>query len=1052
MDLTSNSILKIHQHDTDATNNKLQDNTEYKQPDGVTDVKLLHKYTGTCPAGFATNHINCPLPEVRAYDKKDAEITDRIQTRLYHIEDDQGSVVSQRKTAIDFAQRGKWRIEYVCKDKAGNYANSLRYDLILDDRVAPRVNLCNGEFEVVESNATWQLCGSGQYTQAYDNIDGDQSTDVKYVYKQTKGKCCGSPASAPYCQFNEACPGASWSSPKTLYELRTDLEGSENSNYGEYEIKGFVRDDANHFGATSEDVCYNLTTNGQISPNQWPLPTSTATCSGCRCGNLGVGNKIVQIKDTLPPWITMNGFEPERYECKRNNYNGKKAEGSTLNYLDPSDTRCTDNTMVSTPNTEHWCEYKDAHAFANDHGDDNLNRAIYVVNNSNVISSKPGTYTVRYNAQDSHFNPAIEVNRTVYVQDTTLCELKFNGSAVIEHYANESRLCLKQGAPYKRSLNTELSMQGANHQTQAYCNLNPGMCVPCEDEIFESNDECEFLSQDNLTLPTWSRTFDDQIVGHYVKTYHCDDTHGNSNYLTRTYIVQDKQKPIIDIEGDEDLTLEAKGPGNIEYTDDGATCTDYVDGDISHAVEVSGQIVNMHVPGTYLIDYECTDLSGNTAEMKRRTVTIVDNDCPVISLLGAQTTHVEAGFDYLDKGATATDDLDGDLTDFVWTSGDTVDVREFAKLHDCGQIHYAWNQRTSGHHKLMQGSHAAGSGTYSASTNSSTDTAMNDGDFLVTIGGQRRKVYCDFGDTPADAKTYGLITNGTDISMANNGNCQARGFDGKARSSLAENWGGSDCDTEWGTRSGVSDSCVIGTADELDRLETLLVDDSSDLTPADFADVAAIEEYVAKINSSYADLQAESTKNELCFKKHQANPFWTDSNTPNTYAAQGYYKVHYHVKDRAGNPECTPVKRTVIVTDSLPPVITLHLKNSNSRYNSQDSNPYPKLIARGSHDASSKQTNPAARSKQEYLDNAALADYTAHPGWNPNIKDQHDDVIKNGQTIPMYNSEFPHDTSYMAQASSSNGLAIAAVVFAASGVAFIAFAAVSKRQAATIDV
>merc|ERR1711981_1544122 len=42
-----------------------------------------------------------------------------------------------------------------------------------------------------------------------------------------------------------------------------------------------------------------------------------------------------------------------------------------------------------------------------------------------------------------------------------------------------------------------------------------------------------------------------------------------------------------------------------------------------------------------------------------------------------------------------------------------------------------------------------------------------------------------------------------------------------------------------------------------------------------------------------------------------------------TEAQKGRYVVSYHVKDRAGNPECETKYRTVIVQDTLPPMITL---------------------------------------------------------------------------------------------------------------------------------
>ena len=45
-----------------------------------------------------------------------------------------------------------------------------------------------------------------------------------------------------------------------------------------------------------------------------------------------------------------------------------------------------------------------------------------------------------------------------------------------------------------------------------------------------------------------------------------------------------------------------------------------------------------------------------------------------VTVLGAQVVYLEAGFPYVDAGATASDTLDGVLTDDIWTNGDTVDV------------------------------------------------------------------------------------------------------------------------------------------------------------------------------------------------------------------------------------------------------------------------------------------------------------------------------------------------------------------------------------------
>merc|ERR1712146_674975 len=46
-----------------------------------------------------------------------------------------------------------------------------------------------------------------------------------------------------------------------------------------------------------------------------------------------------------------------------------------------------------------------------------------------------------------------------------------------------------------------------------------------------------------------------------------------------------------------------------------------------------------------------------------------------------------------------------------------------------------------------------------------------------------------------------------------------------------------------------------------------------------------------------------------------------------THAEAGKYIVSYHVQDKAGNKECKTLKRTILVKDTLPPVIQLKLGN-----------------------------------------------------------------------------------------------------------------------------
>merc|ERR1712100_514933 len=107
------------------------------------------------------------------------------------------------------------------------------------------------------------------------------------------------------------------------------------------------------------------------------------------------------------------------------------------------------------------------------------------------------------------------------------------------------------------------------------------------------------------------------------------------------------------------MTLEATHQGN--YIDDGATCSDQVDGVISQNVEVSGDVVNLSKVGTYTITYNCKDSANNAAPAAQRTVVVAQTSCPKCTMHGGNVMH-EASFPYSDAGASCSDVIDGDVT------------------------------------------------------------------------------------------------------------------------------------------------------------------------------------------------------------------------------------------------------------------------------------------------------------------------------------------------------------------------------------------------------
>ena len=123
--------------------------------------------------------------------------------------------------------------------------------------------------------------------------------------------------------------------------------------------------------------------------------------------------------------------------------------------------------------------------------------------------------------------------------------------------------------------------------------------------------------------------------------------------------------PIIKVLGSDHMTLEATHEGN--YIDDGATCSDQVDGVISQNVEVSGDVVNLSKVGAYTITYNCKDSAGNTAPTLSRKVHVKQTSCPTCVITGADTLQHEASFPYTDLGATCQDIIDGPVATVIKT-------------------------------------------------------------------------------------------------------------------------------------------------------------------------------------------------------------------------------------------------------------------------------------------------------------------------------------------------------------------------------------------------
>ena len=79
--------------------------------------------------------------------------------------------------------------------------------------------------------------------------------------------------------------------------------------------------------------------------------------------------------------------------------------------------------------------------------------------------------------------------------------------------------------------------------------------------------------------------------------------------------------------------------------------------------------VNTSIEGTYVLTYSVSDAAGNAASATRTVIVNADDIAPVITLIGASSITLDLGETYTEQGATASDNVDGNLTGSIVITG-----------------------------------------------------------------------------------------------------------------------------------------------------------------------------------------------------------------------------------------------------------------------------------------------------------------------------------------------------------------------------------------------
>ncbi len=248
-----------------------------------------------------------------------------------------------------------------------------------------------------------------------------------------------------------------------------------------------------------------------------------------------------------------------------------------------------------------------------DYFDGNLTSKI--ITTSNVDTSKLGTYYVTYKVTDSAGNTTTKSRKVIVYHPKP--EIYLKGGSTID---------LLYGTPYVE--------KGAT----AY-------------------DEIDGNITSNLTI---TGSVDHMHEGTYYITYSVTNSSGYSSSRTRTVNVY-IPKPVVTVTGSTSIKLLI----HQSYVDQGATALDTLDGNLTSRIVTTGS-VNPEIPGNYTITYTVTNNLGKVGTATRK-ITVYQPE-PQITINGNSNIEILKTRTYVDLGATATDQIDGNITSNIVTS------------------------------------------------------------------------------------------------------------------------------------------------------------------------------------------------------------------------------------------------------------------------------------------------------------------------------------------------------------------------------------------------
>ena len=652
----TDDIVTVSTVDTEAvgTYTVTYDVSDANNNDAVQVIRTVNVEDTTIPVITLTGDATVTIEVGSTYtdagataqDNYDGDITDDIVT----------------VSTVDTEAVGTYTVTYDVSDANNNDAVQVIRTVNVEDTTIPVITLTGDATVTIEVGSTYTDAGAT----AQDNYDGDITDDIVTV------STVDTEAVGTYTVTYDVSDANNNDAVQVIRTVNVeDTTIPVITLTGDATVTIEVGSTYTDAGATAQDnydgdITDDIVTVSTVDTEAVGTYTVTYDVSDANNNDAVQVIRTVNVEDTTIPVITLTGDATVTIEVgstytdagatAQDNYDGDitddivtvstvdtEAVGTYTVTYDVSDANNNDAVQVirtvnvvdttipvitltgdATVTIEVGSTYTDAGATAQDNYDGDITDDIVTV--STVDTEAVGTYTVTYDVSDANNNDAVQVIRTVNVEDTTIPVITLTGDATVT---------IEVGSTYTDA--------GATAQ-----------------DNYDGD-----ITDDIVTVST----VDTEAVGTYTVTYDVSDANNNDAVqVIRTVNVEDTTIPVITLTGDATVTIEVGST----YTDAGATAQDNYDGDITDDI-VTVSTVDTEAVGTYTVTYDVSDANNNDAVQVIRTVNVEDTTIPVITLTGDATVTIEVGSTYTDAGATAQDNYDGDITDDIVTVS-TVDT------------------------------------------------------------------------------------------------------------------------------------------------------------------------------------------------------------------------------------------------------------------------------------------------------------------------------------------------------------------------------------------